>query len=522
MEAETCTLPISLPGFIDDERLYALGISERREWIVDVFKRVARISREVEEKLNSSERAKAFESELTRMLRERKLIPSTTILMNAGRVIDAPLSACTVPKVDLKNDLSLVKTIVDKYHIDGMGTGFNFDEIEDPIPIIEYLNGIWAEWQRSGNQLRPVWNMWVLSIDHPKLLEFINVKNQKLWEQWVFNFSVLVSDNDIDAMRKWLPIKTRDGKEVSSDMLLHEISRSIHRSGEPWLIFMDRLNSDNQVPSVGEYKSLAPCWEVGLVEGETCQFSYVNLWVFFKNGSIDYEELWRCVEIAVRFLDNAVEYNVSRFSNALNREIAEKKRRIGLWVCWFADLLDSLGLEYWSEEARKIAENLLSFINFVSKKTSVKLARERWAFGAFAQSKYQEDESLVRKLALRPTDKVSSEEWLELDRVIRENGIRNCSTIAIPPTGRSSYIVWASPAIEPHFSKALETKPDDQLLMVSAIQKFTDDSISKTLNVHNGTSVDEICRLLRFAVDLNLKGITLYRDGSRSSQPEKI
>lgn len=109
---------------------------------MDVFKRVARISREVEEKLNSSERAKAFESELTRMLRERKLIPSTTILMNAGRVIDAPLSACTVPKVDLKNDLSLVKTIVDKYHIDGMGTGFNFDEIEDPIPIIEYLNGI--------------------------------------------------------------------------------------------------------------------------------------------------------------------------------------------------------------------------------------------------------------------------------------------------------------------------------------------------------------------------------------------
>jgi ribonucleoside-diphosphate reductase alpha chain len=509
-------------NFIEKEILFRLGISDKVEEILDVFQRVATVFGTIESWYWWDSHSIHFRDSLLEMMQERKLIPSTTILMNAGRIHNAPISACTVPPVDLKNNLSQIKKVVDHYHFNGMGTGFNFDDIEDPIPIIRYLNQIGVDGQKNKKQLRPVGNMGIISIDHPKLIEFMNIKNQSLDESWVFNFSVLISDENLEKIKQWEDLINKNGVNISSTWIMNTIAKSIHLSGEPGIIFIDRLNADNQVPDVGEYKSLAPCWEIWLTEGETCQFSYINLWSFVTEGNIDFPELERCTRIATRFLDNTVEYNISRFKHKLNKEVAKKKRRIGIGVCGLADLLKKMNINYNSKDARIITEDVISFINYISKKESMQLAKERWAFEAFSTSKYLGNDNLLSNYSQTKTNTVSNDMWVSLENDIKVNGLRNCSTIAIPPTGRSSYIIGASSSIEPYFQEILDISPTDQLLLIQSVQKFTDESISKTVNIPEESSINDINAILRMAMDLDLKWVTVYRDKSRSTQPQKI
>ncbi|MEI7425234.1 MAG: hypothetical protein WCK10_03895, partial [Candidatus Staskawiczbacteria bacterium] len=317
-------------------------------------------------------------------------------------------------------------------------------------------------------------------------------------------------------------ITKKDGKEISSDDLLEEMAKSIYQSGEPGLVFIDRLNDDNQVPSTGEYKTLAPCGEVGLVEGETCQFSYINLGKFINKGEVNYSELEDAVRASVRLLDDAVDYNISKYADDLSKDVAGKRRKVGLGVCGFADMLNQLEINYSSPEARNIAEDVFSFINYISKEQSVELAKERGSFGSFVGSKYTTEESIIKKYAERETGKVSSEMWLKLDKKIKKYGIRNCATISIPPTSRSSLIIGASPSIEPHFYDMLGVLPEDQVLMIESIQKFVDESISKTVNMPEASSIEDIKKIILMSINSNLKGITIYRDKSRKAQPEKI
>lgn len=507
---------------ISSSELFKLGVAEKGETLADVYKRVADSLGEIEFRHEDYSDAEKFRNKILEDMMDKKLIPSTTVLMNAGRMNEAPLSACAVPPVDLRQDLSKVKSIVDQYHFNGMGTGFNFDDIENPIEIIQYLNEIGVEGQRNEKQLRPVGNMGVLSVDHPNLFEIISIKNKDLNQLWVFNFSVLINSENIDNFLHNEPIISKDGQKISSDEILDIFARSIYVSGEPGVVFIDRLNEDNQAPSAGQYKSLAPCGEIGLAEGETCQFSYINLGKFVENGKVNYPELEKVIRTDVRLLDDAVDYNIERFDNETNKKVARQRRKIGLGVCGFADLLKKLQLEYSSEAARKQAENIFSFINFISKRESVELAKSRGFFESFSESKYVSDDNIISKYSKSETATVSKEMWLDLEKDIKENGIRNCSTTAYPPTGRSSYIIGASASIEPYFSEILQVSPEDQIKMVSSIQKFTDESISKTVNVSQSTSVEEIKKILLLTMESNLKGITIYRDKSREYQPQKI
>ena len=508
--------------FADSDELFNLGIAEKGENIINVFERVVDSLTEIELRYENSEFAERFRNYLLEIMKDRKFIPSTTILMNAGRINSAPLSACAVPQVDLKQDLTKIKKTIDQFHFNGMGTGFNFDDVQNPIEIIKYLNKIGIEGQQNKKQLRPVGNMGVLSIDHPSLFDFINVKNKDPNQQWVFNFSVLINDIYLDKIRNKELIILKDGSEIPSEEIIDAMARSIYISAEPGLVFIDRLNKDNQVVGSGEYKSLAPCGEVGLVEGETCQFSYINIGKFVSDGIINYPELEKTVKVAVKFLDNAVDYNIDRYDNDLNKKVAEQKRRIGLGICGFADLLKILQMGYSSEGARKQAEDIFSFINFVSKRESVELAKTRGSFGGFPESKYMSDENIITAYSRRQTETVSGIMWLALEREVKKCGIRNCSTVAVPPTGRSSRVIGASPSIEPYFSDILKVSPENQIKMISSIQKFTDESISKTINISQDASVGEIKRILLLSMESNLKGITIYRDKSREAQPQKI
>jgi len=141
--------------------------------------------------------------------------------------------------------------------------------------------------------------------------------------------------------------------------------------------------------------------------GETCQFSYINLGKSVKNGDIDYSELEKTVATGVRFLDDVVEYNILKYSNEVSQSITKNKRKIGLGVCGFANLLDKLGIDYKSQKARETAEDLFSFINFISKKASADLAKERGPFEKFNESKYTTENNIFKKYSNYPTNKIS-------------------------------------------------------------------------------------------------------------------
>ncbi len=508
--------------FLDQKEIHNFGISKKNESIRDVFNRVLSVITEIERQFSDRETISQFRKQMLYLLENQKLIPSTTILMNAGRFKNAPLSACAVPPINLHKDLSEIKKSVDNFHFSGMGTGFHFDNMEDPIPLIEYLNQIGIDGQNNEKQLRPVGNMGTLSIDHPKIIGFIKLKTEDENKQWVFNFSVNIPNAILGEISKKGFIILKNGQRIDTEKILDVIAESIYKTGDPGLVFIDRLNNDNQVPSAGEYESLAPCGEVGLSSGETCQFSYINLGEFVKSNEIDYEKLEKTIFLAVRFLDDIVEYNISRYSNEVSKNITKDKRKIGLGVCGFADLLKKLKLDYNSEQARSVAEDLFSFINYISKKASVKLAKDRGSFGKFNESKYVSEENIINDYSKKPTKLVTNEQWLELEKEIKINGIRNCATITLPPTGRSSLLIGASQSIEPYFEEMLDISPENQLLMTASIQKFVDESISKTINIHENATVRQIKEIIKTSIKLPLKGITIYRDNSRNYQPTKL
>jgi len=509
-------------GFLGEKELLEYGVAKDGENIFDIFRRVTESIKTVEQAFSDSEKAAVFADELHQLMLERKIIPSSPTLMNAGTASESTLSACVVPRVELGGDFRKVEEVVNYFHVSGMGTGFNFDVLDDPIPVIEQLNRLGLAGQESGRDVRPVGNMGALSVDHDKILDFIEMKKGRLDEKWVFNFSVLLDDVNVKRILNSEDIVTKNGSIVSSDVLMLDIARSIHADGEPGLVFIDRLNKGNQVPSTGEYQTLAPCGEVGLVEGETCQFCYVNLGEFVSEQEVDYKGLEQAVRTSMRFLDDAVEYNIAHYDDELSKNVAGKRRKVGLGVCGFADFLAKLGVQYQDGRSRDLAEDVFSFINYISKSESVELAKERGPFGAFGESKYTQTESIIYDFASNPTKTVSAEMWLDLDREIKESGLRNCATTAIPPTSRSSRIIGASPSVEPYFEEMLGISPEEQLMMVSSIQKFVDESISKTINIPEEATVEQIRDILLLALKSNVKGITIYRDKSRSNQPEKV
>lgn len=506
---------------------------------------------------------------------EKEFVPSTTILTNAGRYEDKPLAACSVPSVDLRRDLSKVKTIVDHYHNQGMGTGFNFDEVEDPVSTLLYLNDIALENAKNGKQDRPVGNMGLISINHPKIEEFIHAKDKEQKnKEWMFNISINLKEDFIAPLKNKRDYTLADGKKVNSNLLMNIIAESACSCGDPGIIFLERFERDNPTPHLGTYKSLAPCGEVALAEGETCQFSYINVSKFVKEKQIEYEKLRGTIDNVVRFLDDALEKSIENYGNKKSEDIMVQKRKIGVGICGFADLLIRLEMSYDSEEARNIAQDIMSFVNYNTKVASVKLAKERGAFPAFYHPETKMGEGYItQRYGGLESRTVSKQDWKKLDEEIQKYGIRHVSTTALPPTGRSSTIIGTSPSIEPLFSleltdlvketldkmlkergypndfvnhvyeqveqdeccgkiknmpenvkavfkTCLEISPEAHLTMVAEFQKFTDESVAKTVNVANNTSPQEVKEIYMKAYDLGLKGITVYRDGSKAFQPK--
>ncbi len=509
-----------------------------------------------------------FMRQLGILIDEKIIVFSTPILTNAGRFKKRPLSACAMPPVDLNGDLNEVKRIVDQYHQDGMGTGFYLSEAKDPIRVLKYLNNIAKKGSNSNKEQRPVGNMAILDVDSAFIEKFIDIKvdADEHNEDWKFNLSVNISDSFIQAVESGQDIKLDDGKLINAKYLFKKIASAAYKCGDPGLIFLDRLNKDNPTPSLGAYKCTAPCAEVGLAPGETCVFGYINLNKLIINSDLgckfDFDKLKYVVALLTRALDNILHVSIEQYLIDQSKNIMKAKRKIGIGICGFADLLISLNLLYSQKESRDILQDILNVISYHSKLASFELAKERGSFTALEQSRYMQESFIMDKYGQLNTPHVSRNQWNDLAKNIKQfKLLRNSTTTALPPTGRSALIIGASTGIEPLFSlntpdgiyeplqvflskrfpidinknmsevlssiehpfvTSIELSADEHLDMLIAAQLATDEAISKTINLPESVTPEEIMNIYLKAYYAYLKGISIYRENSRSFQPKEL
>ena len=454
-----------------------------------------------------------------------------------------------------------------------MGTGFNVDDTEDPVAILELLNEFAVAEVSEGLIERPVGNMGILSVEHPKALEFAASKTQSATTDWKFNISLNITREFITAYQRQEPYLSAYGHEIDPQTYLLEIAKHASQTGDPGVVFMHRYENDNKTPQLGQYVSVAPCSEVALLNGEVCHFAYLNLVEFLNNRSqIDYSQLRESIQIATLILDNAIELTIKNSPTPETAWVIKQIRKIGVGVCGFSDLLSAMGVPYHSLEASLIAEDLISFINYESKCASVDLAIQRGPFPAFTDSQTKKD-LIISQFANKTTRTVTVHQWEQLNLAILKYGIRNIATLILPPTGRSALLAGVSTSIEPHFRlllnpsfeksfiyqcqqanyqgdikaqlniikntgscratdvpecvkqvflTCLELTPEAHLAITTACMKFTDESISKTINLPNETPSEEVARIYMQAYEAGLKGISVYVNGCRKSQPKKL
>jgi ribonucleoside-diphosphate reductase alpha chain len=416
-------------------------------------------------------------------------------------------------------------------------------------------------------------NMAILRIDHPDIEEFINAKKNPL-ELNTFNISVAVTDEFMERVKQGerydvINPRTRESVgKLDARQVLDSIVESAWRNGEPGVIFIDRINRDNPTPELGEIESTNPCGEQPLLPYESCVLGSINLSKFHRDGAIDYDRLKKVVRLGVHFLDNIID--VSEYPIPEIADITKLNRKIGLGVMGWADLLILLGIPYDSDDAIKLGEEVISFISREALVASVELAKERGPFPRWLQeSIYKENENGqpggLRSQALRSQVPRSREPR------------RNATVTTVAPTGTISLIANCSSGIEPIYSivynrlsfesermtfvhplfaryasekgfysdalmnrvakrgslqdldqvptearrvfvTAREIAPEWHVRMQAAFQRHIDAAVSKTINFPADATVDEVKRAYLSAHELDCKGITVYRDGSREKQ----
>jgi ribonucleoside-diphosphate reductase alpha chain len=346
-------------------------------------------------------------------------------------------------------------------------------------------------------------------------------------------------------------------KEVAGQLNAKEVFEKMvemaWKTGDPGIIFIDRINNDNPTPHLGKIESTNPCGEQPLLPYESCNLGSINLSrMLSKIGSkwqVDYPKLVRTVRTAVRFLDNVIDVN--KFPLPAIDEMTKKTRKIGLGVMGFADMLLQLGIPYDSERALEVVEDVMGFIQTEATKVSAELAGERGVFPAFKGSKYDVQSGVKVRNATRttiaPTGTLSiiagcsggieplfalvytrnildGAQMIEanpyFEEVARRRGFYTDELMKKLAGGEHLSDMTGIPTdIKKLFVTAHEISPEWHVEMQSVFQKYTDNAVSKTVNFPHEAGKDEVANVYMLAYEKGLKGITIYRDRSREGQP---
>ncbi len=531
------------------------------------------------------------------MITKRYFMPNSPTLMNAGREL-GQLSACFVLPVEdsLEGIFEAIKNQA-IIHKSGGGTGFSFSRLRPkndvvkstmgvssgPVSFMEVFNAA-TEAVKQGGTRRGA-NMGILRVDHPDILEFINCKNDtsKLNN---FNISVAITNKFMDAViadtnYDLINPKTKAvvGQLRAKDVF-DKIVDGAWKTGEPGIIFIDTMNSDNPTPLLGEIESTNPCGEVPLLPYEACNLGSINLGMMVNDDkTINWDRLEKVTKLSINFLDNVI--TVNNYPLPIIAQMVQNNRKIGLGVMGWADMLMKMEISYNSDAGVKLAKQVIEFIDYHSKVASIELAKTRGSFANFAGSIYDNKNFLSTKYTGKSAGIISDEMWKDLDAKIKEFGIRNSTTTCIAPTGTISMIASASGGVEPLFglvflrrimdgtelpevnpifekyakshgfysqdlmkqiamdgtiahiegvsdevkqifATAHDVSPEYHVLMQAAFQLHTDNAVSKTVNFVESASREDIEKTYILAYKNNLKGITVYRNNCRPIQPMNL
>lgn len=528
-------------------------------------------------------------------------LPNSPTLMNAGKT-GGQLSACFVLPVEdsLEGIFDTLKHAA-LIHQSGGGTGFSFSRLRPRGDRLKYTSGVTSgpvsfmevynaatEAIKQGGTRRGA-NMGIIRVDHPDIEEFISVKND-LSRLTNFNISVAVTDAFMDAVKHQSnfdlihPRSGKAAKTVNARQLMDKIVECAWQTGEPGLIFIDRINADNPTPGLGEMEATNPCGEVPLLPYEACNLGSINIGLLLKpqqdgSLSLDWDRFREAIELGIHFLENVIVQNTFPIEDI--KAMVEGNRKIGLGLMGWADTLMQLGIPYDSDEAVDLARQVMAFMVFHSKQKSIALARERGPFPFFKHSVYQQGNWFTRKYGNTTTPVITLEDWQQLDADIKAHGLRHATTICLAPTGTISIIAGASGGIEPLYAlvfvrnvledtqllevnpffeavmkargiyseemmqrihqagsvretpgipeevarvfvTAHDITPEWHVKMQAAFQQFSDNAVSKTINFPESASRQQIEDTYMLAYKLGLKGITVYRDNSRRLQPMSL
>ncbi len=542
------------------ERRYLLrdesgAVLERPEGL---FRRVARAVAAAEPEAGRARAAEAFEGRMARL----EFLPNSPTLMNAGRP-HGQLAACFVLPVedDLAGIFDALKWAA-LIHQSGGGTGFSFSRLRPRGDVVKTTHGVASgpisfmrvydaatEIIKQGGVRRGA-NMAVLSASHPDVEEFVDAKRGAGLEN--FNLSVAAPDalfRAAAAHAGWPLRHPRTGdvtRTVDAQALLDRIAASAWASGEPGLVFVDRVERDNPTPDAGRFEAVNPCGEQPLLPFEACTLGSVNLACFERGGGVDHDALGACVRDGVRFLDDVLDVNVWPLPQI--SEISSRNRKIGLGVMGWADLLVRLGIPYDAPEALALADGVMGFVTRVARETSEALARERGPFPGFATSALAARGAAPRRNAtvttIAPTGTLALiagcssgiEPLFALSYVRRaldaselrdENPLLAAALIAagaeaVLPTvrtmGRARGIRGVPDAVGRIFATAHDVSPEAHVRMQAVFQRHVENGVSKTINLPRHATVEDVASAYQLAFELGCKGLTVYRDGSRENQ----
>ena len=504
-----------------------------------------------------------WEKKFYNILENFKFVPGGRIMHGAGREdIITTLNNCYVVAVRDDSIKSIYDTIINEALTYKYGGGCGHD-LSILRPAGQAINGTGGEscgptgfmnlFSENTNTIaqhgRRGANMQTLRIDHPDIEKFVSIKTGDIDMVKYSNISVLLTHEFMEAVKNDTDFDLRyEGevyKTIKAKTLWNEIVSHAYTSAEPGLLFWDTMKDYHNAEYCSPLVSTNPCAEQPLPDGGCCNLGAVNLERFVdENGNFKIEQFKETVVIATRFLDNVVDYNMDRHALEDQKKNAENDRRVGLGILGLGDMMVRMGIKYDSEDALQTIDQIMQIFRDTAYETSSDLAAEKGRFPNFDWNGYSKSK-FVKNLPK------------SLQKKIKQNGVRNCTLTTVAPTGSGAIVSRVTSGVEPIFATSYKRRvkkndgygktfneykvyhtiigtlfgtdenlpdyvvtahnidPYFRVKMQGVIQKYIDSSISSTVNLAEDITVDTVADIYMTAYETGLKGITVYREGSR-------
>jgi ribonucleoside-diphosphate reductase alpha chain len=523
----------------------------------EMFERVAAHVSRAEIKYGGD--AKICCGKFLKMMCGLEFLPNSPTLMNAGLPL-GQLSACFVLPVEdsLAGIFEALKSMA-LIHQSGGGTGFSFSRLRPKNDVVRATGGVASgpvsfmrifdtatDVIKQGGRRRGA-NMATLRVDHPDILEFIQAKEKPGFLE-NFNISVAATDKFMRAARQGEEIEQinpRTGQvagHINATETMDCIANSAWAGGDPGMIFIDRINAAHPLP--GQIESTNPCGEQPLLPFESCNLGSINLAKLVERGEMNWERLGELVSLAVRFLDDVIDMN--RYPLQQIEDTTLQSRKIGLGVMGFAEMLILMNISYNSQEAVRLAKEVMKFITQAAREASARLGEKRGSFPLFEESKHKNWSAMrnATVTTIAPTGTISIiagtssgieplfalafvRRVLEGARLLEVSPLFENAAVArgiytpelraeLARKGSVADIESVPQDLKDLFVTALDIPPQQHVRIQAAFQKYTDNAVSKTVNLPESATVDDVLRVFNLAYDLGCKGVTVFRYGSKS------